>query len=136
MKKEGWRSALHKELSDSRDRVWKWGYHDCVNLGARCAAAQTGIDYLSRISKYVYGDARTAAALIRDVGLMALIESELGKPIPWMQCGIGDLVFCGDDKSLFKSVLTVHDGAQLIGPAAKGIRRVDMNSAVCGWRIV
>lgn len=132
-----WQARLDAEFMAARKRAWRWGYHDCVTLGAKCADAVTDGDYALRLQKFIYSDAKTAADIVAGGGLRKLISDELGDPVAWVRCGHGDLVLCEhvDCERAFPEILTVHDGAQLLSAGSKGLVRVQMQYALCGWKI-
>lgn len=135
MRVPDWKLKLSAELMAARKRAWKWGEHDCVTLGARCASAVTGEPLTERLTKFVYSDARGAAEIVK-AGLRNLIINELGDTVSWWHCRHGDLVLCEHSYSEgFPEILTVHDGAQLLAPAKHGIIRVPFEFALCGWKL-
>jgi hypothetical protein len=129
-----WERRWHAWLETCRDRPFEWGVHDCVKFGFAGIREVTGQDVIS--DQFIYANAETAAALIRDEGFASLrdcITYHLGPPLKSYRAAMrGDAALVDFDGL---HVLGTVLGERIACPGEHGLVFVPLSQSICCWRI-
>ena len=138
MRHEDWQNRFWNEMKACDGVSFEYGSHDCILFAAKLADA-ISVDgrYVDRAKMaFQWDDTRTAASLLQEHRLQELIETVLGSMRRWQELQHGDLVLMLHDNGRgMEQTLGVHDGVQVMVPAARGLTPLWWNEALGGWRI-
>lgn len=129
-----WPSRLNAAIDAARGRPFEWGVHDCTLWAADVVLSMTGVDpavkYRGR-----YSTGGGAAKALEDEGLSAVEDAAaeaLGQPCPPTAARRGDIVLVTQKG---RRMLAVCTGRHACLPTSTGLGWVDMDSAICAWRV-
>ena len=119
-------------LLEERARVpFSWSSNHCASFAARAVKAQTGRNPMAGLR---CRSRRAAAHLLDTLGGMEVAVDERLRRIPPALASRGDIAGVHDDD--FGLRLLVVEGATLVGPAPRGLRRVPRAMMVAAWSAV
>lgn len=127
MKKQNFKSELDALLMSWHKKPFVWGDHDCVLCAAKVVEVVTGIE--NALPSWETEE-QADAYIESNGGLQIIVERYLGQAVNWGQCGAGDIVLYNFEG---RQALAIHDGAQLVGPGLRGLKRVPFDQAIIGW---
>lgn len=111
-------------------RPFDWRGNDCVSFAAGAVRAQTGRRLLGTLR---WRTKAHAAQLIADQGgLEAAVDARLTR-IPPAQAMRGDVAGVVDP--LFGIRLMIVEGATLVGPGARGLKRMPRAAMAMAWSV-
>lgn len=134
MRVANWSSQYHRAVASARTVPFRWGVNDCVLFAAYVTDSISDLGVTQKFkAKYHWHDEESAKEIIRSAGsLDALVCEFMGPPVPWTLLSTGDVVLA---ESEGKTLLTVHDGSNLLYPSSTGIAALALSCAKHGWRV-
>lgn len=133
-----WRQRYDALMTSAQTTPFKWFEHDCVTFAAKVLDAQYDLNLMAYIEHNLwYNDQDSAIEMIEGYGsLEALVTEALGvEPLPPGHLTVGDIaLYAYDAYAEFPFALAVHDGHQLLAPAAEGLTFLHLGRALKGWR--
>lgn len=133
MRYADWQDRFWASMNEAKQTPFKWGEHDCVLFAAKMADAISNSGYVSRAREaFTWTDVKEAIALTGG-GLRPLVESVMGPAVRWTQLCAGDIVLILDDEG--RESLAIHDGSQIVGPDAVGVKVIPFRCAQGGWKV-
>ncbi|MBB4152897.1 hypothetical protein GGQ80_000785 [Sphingomonas jinjuensis] len=125
--------ALGRLLAARLAVPFAWGRdaNDCVGLVLAAIAAQTGRDALPGVA---WASEREAAVVIgRLGGLERALDERLRRIAPALAAR-GDVAGIADAR--FGVSLMLVEGATLVGPGPRGLKRLPRSAAIAAWSIL
>lgn len=122
--------ALLAFINERQNRPHAWGRYanDCIAFAAYAVKAQTGHHWLGNLT---WCCERTALrAIAREGGLEAAIDRRFRR-LPASMAQRGDIAGVPDDR--FGIHPMIVEGATLVGPGAKGNRRLPRRAMTVAW---
>lgn len=128
-----WRYHLEEAFFEARKTPFEWGSHDCATFSSKCIGRATGEAFEARVkSRYQWKNKREALKLLRKKTLMEMASDIMGPSSPVNECMGGDLILVKNNGHL---LLGIHDGHGVVCAGDKGLVKLELEDAVCGWRI-
>ena len=109
-----------------------WGVNDCATFAADCVLAMTGSDPAPDGLRKHRTAKQAARAMQRHGGLIGIATAALGQPVPVSQARVGDVLLVKVGKT---QSLGICNGASVIGPSARGMVALGLDSAQACWRV-
>lgn len=129
-----WERRWHAWLESRRNLKFEWGVNDCVIFGFSGIKAVTGQSPIS--DEFIYSNAETAMALIRDEGFASLLDCvtyHLGPPLKsYREAMRGDAAMVEVNRM---HVLGTVLGERVACPGEHGLVSVPLSQAIACWRI-
>lgn len=130
MRVTNWRDELQKEFDAAYGRRFRWGYHDCCQFVARCAAAVSGYD--GRILFPRYTTRAAASALLEaEGGMRRLLIRAFGEPVHVSRAHVGDIVLINQHGRGEQPAVCM--GRECFAPGAKRLEPWPTSKASDAW---
>lgn len=107
---------------------WARSRNNCVTFAARAVRAQTGRNPLGDLR---WNNLEEGRALLDKLGGLEAAVSERLQPIAPAMAQRGDIA--GVEDKRFGLRLMVVEGATLVGPGARGARRLPRSAMIAAW---
>ena len=134
-RKRGWQPDALAVMRKAMDTPFQWGVHDCALFVAEMTDAQMGTKIAATIRDQ-FADRQGATAFLRQHGhdgLVAMIQSYLGKPIPILRARRGSIVAINDDGRWCCGVVWRQGTAHYL--KEEGLVVLPLTAAELAWRV-
>lgn len=133
MRFEDWPMRLSRFITESCDKEFKYGEHDCFQFMSKAVFTMTGEDFSSEYDKYSTKE-EAEDIIKKNGGMMAVIKKHLGSPLPNVLKGKRGDVCLVKAPRLVGGVID-DTGSNIVLLTEKGIIKKKINEAFYVWRV-
>jgi hypothetical protein len=133
MRHQDWPERLNKIISESHNKPFAWGEHDCCLFAANVVFEITGVDHAAELRGTYKTALQASRALQNAGGVSGIASAALGKEINPLTAQRGDVVLL--DRPDHGETLAICIGVNCTAPGENGLQSVPMAEAVTAWRV-
>jgi hypothetical protein len=132
MRHQDWPERLNKIISESHNKPFAWGEHDCCLFAANVVFEITGVDHAEKLRGTYKTALQASRALQKAKGVRGIASAALGTEINPLTAQRGDVVLLTPENG---ETLAVCMGINCIAPGETGLQPVSTTEAVTAWRV-